>query len=307
MLTTKINTVNLLSIDGGGIRGIIAARILYLIETELDVNIYDFFDIFTGTSIGAIITSSIVYGKYTGKDVYETLTSNDNINKIMKQSLMDKIFSNIQIRPKYNGIEKRKLIESSVLSNTFKDTDKKILIPCFNIDLHKTHYFKSWDNIDGAQSVLDIVDASSAAPSYFPGVKIGSYNFIDGAISSNNPTDVAYCETLKIFPNGSKVKILSIGSGKVRNHLTYFNNWGGIQWAAVGGIFSLVMQGVDDITDYKTKNLSEYLKHKYIRLNGYIDNGSIDDISEENIKKLVDYGDKWFNNKRQELMIFFKV
>jgi patatin-like phospholipase/acyl hydrolase len=53
----KNKSVNLLSIDGGGIRGVMAAKILYLIEKEFNVNIYDYFDIFTGTSVGSMIIS----------------------------------------------------------------------------------------------------------------------------------------------------------------------------------------------------------------------------------------------------------
>jgi hypothetical protein len=57
--------------------------------------------------------------------------------------------------------------------------------------------------------------------------------------------------------------------------------------------------------DYKTLNLANYLGHEYIRLDGYINNGSIDDISEKNIIHLLDTGDKWFNENRGRLKKFF--
>jgi patatin-like phospholipase/acyl hydrolase len=295
-----------LSIDGGGIRGVIASKILYLIEKEFNISIYDYFDIFTGTSVGSMIISSIVYGKYTGKNIHFDLMSNENINKIMGQTFLDRLFSNVQIWPKYNGIEKHKIIEDVVGSETLlRNTEKKVIIPCYEVDSNKTHYFRSWDDTENMYTVLDITNASSAAPSYFPGVTIGSKNFVDGAVTSNNPTDVAYCEALKIFPHGSEIKILSIGSGKPVNKTKYFKNWGGVQWVAIGGIFSLVMQGADDLADYKTLNLANYLGHKYIRLDGYINNGSIDDISEKNISHLLDIGDKWFNENRCRLKQFF--
>ena len=52
----------ILSIDGGGIKGIFAAQFLARIEEEYDIKICDYFDIIAGTSTGAIVAAALAVG-----------------------------------------------------------------------------------------------------------------------------------------------------------------------------------------------------------------------------------------------------
>ncbi len=88
--------------------------------------------------------------------------SNENINRIMGQTFLDRLFGNVQIWPKYNGIEKHKIIEDVVGYETLlRNTEKKVIIPCYDVDSYKTHYFRSWDDTENMYCVLDITNASS--------------------------------------------------------------------------------------------------------------------------------------------------
>lgn len=297
--------INLLSIDGGGVKGIIPSQILYRIEKELGINIYNYFDMFTGTSVGSMIITSIVYGKDKGSDL-TTIFSDKDANKIMKRSFLDKILNVFQLKPKYNGFEKSKLIEKNLGPLTMvKDTDKYVYIPAFNYSKKQTYFFKSWDG--DTTLISKIVDASSAAPGYFPGVKIYNDYYIDGGISINNPTDSALAELININSN-YKIKILSLGCGKKNkdNNKSSIIDWGGIQWFLKGKLFKLLLEEPEKIVHHRTKLLSKNLGYEYLRIDGEIENTSIDDTSDKNLKKLRMVADEWFETNKNDLKQFFK-
>lgn len=306
MLTNRKKCIKLLSIDGGGIKGLIPAQILYRIEKELGIVIHDYFDVFSGTSAGSMIIGAIVYNKATGEDIVNKLLPDSRAKKMMKQSIKDKILNVVQVNPKYNGIEKRKIIFENVGVKSLNDTTKYVLIPCFNINHNKTTFFKSWDPIYGNYKVVDIIDASSAAPSYFPGVKINGDYYVDGGISVNNPVDSVYSDILELFPD-CDIKILSLGTGKCeinkKHNITY---WGGIQWMLIGDITSILMEGPEKMVHYRMEKFCKTLGHEYLRINGNIKNASIDNTSEKNLKLLRQYGDEWFELNKDKLINFFK-
>lgn len=295
--------VNMLSIDGGGIRGIIPSQIIYRIEKDLGINIYNFFDVFTGTSVGSMIIGSIVYGKKSGSDLLKIM-ENDCKN-IMKQSLADSWFYTFLYMPKYDGKEKKRIIEKNVNGKRISETEKKVIIPSYNISSQKTVFFKSWKN-EGY--VSDIINASSAAPSYFPSVKIGNHHFTDGSITTNNPTDAAYSEILSLYPN-KKIRILSIGTGYLLEKINdkSIDNWGEVQWFIKGNIMEILLKGPEQTVDYKMKRFTNALGHEYIRIDSEIKNDSLDDTTDENIMYLKSVGDKLFENNKNSLIRFFNT
>jgi patatin-like phospholipase/acyl hydrolase len=296
----------LLSIDGGGIKGLIPSQILYRIETEFGVNLYNFFDAYSGTSAGSMIIGAIAYNKATGKDLVEKLLPDSSAKKMMKQTIKDVILNVIQINPKYDGIEKRKIIDDNVGKKLLGHTSKYVLIPSYNISLERTVFFKSWEQTTGDYKVSDIIDASSAAPSYFPGIKIDGHYYIDGAISANNPTDSMYCDMLSLRP-GDHIKILSLGTGfpEEKENKKNIRFWGGIQWALHGNLINILMKGPEKIVQYRTDKFTKSLGHEYLRIDGIIKNTSIDDTSDNNLKELRKIGDEWFETHRSELKKFF--
>lgn len=303
--------MRLLCIDGGGIRGLIPAQIIYRIEKDLGVNVREYFDMFSGTSAGSMIVAAMVYGNASGEDLVNKLLPNHRAKEIMKQDLWDKIFGQVQFKPKYTGKAKRKLIEDNVGCKTLEQTDKYVIIPSFNTCLNRTRFFKSWDQHHSGILVADVVDASSAAPSYYPSIKInchdGEYYFIDGAVSVNNPTDSAYADLLEFSKTKEDVRILSLGTGYMEDSLVKENiqNWGGIQWATKGDMLDILMNAPEAMVDYRAERYSDALGHVYLRIQGTLDNGSLDDTSDENLAMLRKKGDEWFEENKEKLRNFF--
>ncbi len=314
--------MRLLCVDGGGIKGLIPAQIIYRIEQSVEeggigINVREYFDMFAGTSAGSMIVAAMVYGNATGEDLVKKLLPNKRAKEIMHQGIMDKIFGQMQLRPKYDGASKRKLIKENVNNKTLDQTDKFVMLPSYNINMKRTRFFKSWEPQNKGIPVLDIVDASSAAPSFYPSVKIncdnGSSCFVDGAISVNNPTDSAYADMLEMVEGTHRenehMQILSLGTGytKVSEKDLGRNvrNWGGIQWATEGDIFQVLMTGPEAVVDYRSKRFADALNHDYLRIQGDLDNGSLDDTSDTNLAELRAKGDKWFEENKENLKSFF--
>ena len=353
---TLKKTKRLLSIAGGGIRGLIPLHYLALLERDL-VNsgkyesIFDAFDFFAGTSVGSLIVGSIVYTDCRNiSDLIEKYFNKENMSQIFYRSYIDKITGLLLDRPKYNGIFKTILIKEAVGKKQFCDhSGKHVLIPTYNISLQKAKFYKSYKLInpnllentitrasplltntiinlpkltcllprsesmmslfleeDDLINVADILDASSAAPCYFPSVSITNSDSIneyciDGAIFANNPVDAAYADALQLYPN-TDIKILSIGTGssdypKLGPESKQF---GLLHWILKGSLIELLIGINQDISDYKVKSFAEALGHTYINVQESSVNVAIDDITQ--IDNMIVIAGEWYKKTSKEVL-----
>jgi patatin-like phospholipase/acyl hydrolase len=92
----------------------------------------------------------------------------ENLKKLFKKSCLDKIFGTFQLFPKYSGTIKRNLIKEYFPCKPFKLAEKPVMITGYLLDDHKSRFFKSYEN--DMTNLVDIVDITTAAPSYFPAV-----------------------------------------------------------------------------------------------------------------------------------------
>lgn len=225
----------ILSIDGGGIKGVFPAMFLTLLEDELKNRsdgknrIYQHFDLITGTSTGGIIAIALALG-IPAKEIYQLYL--DNASKIfchkksfffgqIRNSAHEREFLEKLIRKKFqeanNGVDPR-----------LGDCKTDICIPIYDLiqgnpSVLKTKYHPAFEkdyHIPAYQAAL----ATSAAPTYFDpytseytdlnGTTKDFVNKVDGGMMANNPTLVAVLEALKAFKvEMSQLEILSLGTG----------------------------------------------------------------------------------------------
>ena len=330
----------LLSIDGGGIRGIIPIYFLMYLEKDLLIKhnktVYETFDMYAGTSVGAIVIGSIVYTNFgTIEKLIDNLYTSDNMKGIFTK--YPSILRHVMLRPLYSGSFKSELIKKYLKDIKITDSQKKVLIPVYSVSEQKAKFYKSYTivtegdieadssenyNIDNKKLLLSsIVDASSAAPIYFPSVEYESDTEeqeeeqvnkkeskkktlrvgIDGAVFSNNPSDCLYADALRLYPE-ENITIISIGTGSKQQSKRYTETkkWGSLQWVRSGLVDTLISNEI--ISDYKTKHFSEALGHRYIRIQEPV-NISLDDISK--ISELKEIAFKWYNKHRDELLKLF--
>ncbi|KDP31895.1 hypothetical protein JCGZ_12356 [Jatropha curcas] len=218
MGTSKGNMVTILSIDGGGIRGIIPAVLLAFLESKLqeldgpDARIADYFDIIAGTSTGGLMTTMLTApNKETKKPLYEAkdiknfyLEHGPKIFPQKRNNFMNSVINFVGevLGPKYDGKYLRSLTNQLLGDLTLKETLTDVIIPTFDIKLLQPIIFSTDDakvNALKNARLADICVSTSAAPTYLPAHSFTlkddqttrSFDLIDGGVAANNPTQVA--------------------------------------------------------------------------------------------------------------------
>ena len=295
----------ILSIDGGGIRGALVTSLLKHIEDHFNIRICEEFDMFVGTSTGSLIATGLAYCKFTGEECSE-IYNYDAANITMPQTWKNKVIGLLGVSPKYDGIGKTENIKKYI---TTLETEKDVVIPYYSLISRKPIIFRNWDN-DLEQNVQDIIDMSSAAPAYFPAVMTDKDCGIDGALFANNPADIAYMEAISKYGLKEDIRILSISCGKSAiptRKIESYTHIGGFQWMVNGELLDLIIDCPQEVVNSKVESACKIFNHKYTRICGSIENSSMDDVSEENIKRLKEIGLDWFLKYKDTINEFFHI
>ncbi|MRI30891.1 patatin, partial [Vibrio cholerae] len=229
------NQVRILSLNGGGARGLftisLLAEIERIIEEKQGINgfkVGDYFDLITGTSIGGILALGLAYGK-SARELEDVFRK--QAGYIFPEQKYPRFFPVFRRRyrlargPLYDSKPLAKTIASMVgEESTFNDLKCRVLIPTVNLSTGKPQFFKTPHNPefhrDGRIKLIDAALATSAAPTYFAPhycVDLDSY-FADGGLVANNPSFIGLHEVFRDmatdFPEAkvSDVKILNVGT-----------------------------------------------------------------------------------------------
>lgn len=289
--------VTILSVDGGGIRGIIPAAILAELEKRTGEPICKLFDYIAGTSTGGIITAMLTvpdkHGrpKYTAEEVKSgyiefgrTVFHRSDFRKIVTLGGLT--------GPRYSVRPLECFLNQYLGNIRLHSTLTNILIPAYDMESCTPWFFKtayaSMHRSDLDDPLLSqVARATSAAPTFFRPLGMGpNHCFIDGGVFANNPTLCAYAEARKSFPQEREFFIVSLGTGEhqKRHSCKQTKNWGTLRWAIP--LFGVIMNSASSTVDYQMKTLMG--TKNYVRFQVQLDYKStdMDNASEENIKRL---------------------
>jgi patatin-like phospholipase/acyl hydrolase len=226
----------ILSIDGGGIRGIYAAHVLRCIEERLQINLFDKFDMVAGTSTGSIIAAGVVTGVPTADIVAMYKEHGAGIFRKMRFLLPGK-----SVHPMFESVYDAQYLEN-VLTEVFQekrlgDIKKPLLLPSTDIGNGCVHVLKSGYSKkftrDNAVLVKDAVLASCSAPTYFDPHRLNEYLLADGGLWANNPALAAVIDAQKqIGVAQDDIQILSIGTGHSK---TMYGTNTSRKWGLING------------------------------------------------------------------------
>ncbi|MEJ6980253.1 patatin-like phospholipase family protein [Pedobacter sp. P351] len=310
----------ILSIDGGGIRGIIAGQILIALEKKLqersgnpDARIADYFDFFTGTSTGGILVCLYLCPsaddpkkpRYSAEEAIGLYIKNGY--EIFKLSIWKKI-SNPEgiIHEIYNVVELERILKKYFGSIKLSELLKPCIITSYNINKRNPHFFTQHDAAKSGDSdnflVCDVCRATSAAPTYFETALVKSlsgvsYPLVDGGVFANNPALCAYSEVhnSKGFPIAKDMFIVSIGTGVARKPFQINNaiGWGTIAWSRP--MIDLMMSTASETIDFYLKKIfaAHGNERNYIRIQPTSFRNAkpkIDNATQENIAALIEVG-----------------
>ena len=283
----------ILSIDGGGIRGIIPSLVLDYLERESGKSVSELFDLCVGTSSGGIIALGLSQADQVGKAKYSALdlaeffeVSGDKIfqrtvwrNIRSAGGVLDELYS---ARPLEAAL--RKYFSDTRLGETLGST----MVPSYDIENRRTVFLKSWHPDHEAIKCRDAARATSAAPTFFEPALINvdgdQRALIDGGVFVNSPVVCAYAEGLKLFPD-EPLMVVSLGTGQLVRPIPYES---AKDWGQAGWVMPLLDCMFDGATKAANHQMQMFLGDRYIRLQVTLDeaNDDMDDASDSNIANL---------------------
>ena len=287
---SRSSNKKIICFDGGGVRTIAALVFLKKLEAESGKKTSDIFDMFIGTSAGALNAACFAFGGFSA-DKVKKYWSKSYTDKIMKSSFFWDKASLVQARPRYENEGKIEVLNEVFKLNTLSESNKPFL--CYAYDIEKrTHVV--FDSINTPDvTFVDAIGASSAAPMYFPTYQMDDKAWmIDGSIITNNPTLIGYSFAKKILETNN-IKILSLGSGQNKNKIDgdMSTKWGGVGWLR-NDIMGMLLDSEihNDIS-------SELFSDNYLRVNSSLGkvNRFLDDDSEENLERIHLMGMDWWS------------
>ncbi|HEY9852642.1 MAG TPA: patatin-like phospholipase family protein [Leptolyngbyaceae cyanobacterium] len=326
----------ILSIDGGGIRGIIPAIILAEIEKRTGKRIYEMFDLIAGTSTGGILALGLTKPNplnpkepdYTAEDAIDFYRKEGK--RIFYEPLMERFTkTDDMIRPKYASEGREQVLEEYFRDTTLKKSLKPVFLTSYDIELRMPIFFvsnqeseKKGENfckVCHGFTMKQAAMATSAAPSIFepyhlPTIqtKSGFYTLVDGGVFATNPTSLAIMEAIidareageKL--NLDEILVVSLGTGSLTRKFAYdrAKNWGLIGW--VEPLMNILMDSTGESVANQLEQLLPQVQgypKQYYRFQAPLNeaNDDMDDASDENLRLLEELANQIMAERERDL------
>jgi patatin-like phospholipase/acyl hydrolase len=331
----KKRVFTVLSIDGGGIRGVIPARLLQEIEERTGKPIAELFDMVGGTSTGAILAAGLAVPDETNpakpkhsaqelKNFY--YADGPKIFPELRFKSLRKLSSSALYDPK----PLEDALEEKLGNAKMKDSLTHLLIPATDIKNFRPvwiTYLKGQKDTspEGWSSMLmrDAVRASTTAPTYFPAKYYQTqpheempnvthrHALIDGGFFAGNCMRRMMTQARKLAPPDAEIVVVHLGTGNVENTLSpaEFNKLGPIGMISKSNgnlLLSLVINmSLLDVAN----DLKDEIGDRFISFDGIIDEendphspaSSMDDASDKNLKQLEKFAEKIIKDNNDEM------
>jgi uncharacterized protein len=277
-------TFRILSIEGGGMRGIYACEYLLSLAKVFNNSrdcAYDIgkcFDLIVGTSTGGIIASALFAGidlkkirdlyLNEGKDIFP-----QKFSEKFHEILIDSFFRKDHIKKGSQALKQKliKIFNDKTIEDVYRERNIRLCIPSTNVSrvgaknfIFKTDHNNSSNGRDNKNLLSDVCLATSAAPMYLSIACINETNFVDGGIWANNPVLISILEALDSQPNITKMEVYSLGtlnqSSLIDVDSTKDLNYGLLEWRCGKSIISLLMDAQHTNADQQAKILARALK-----------------------------------------------
>lgn len=311
---------HILSIDGGGVRAIVAAIVLDALQGEFKAigkacAIGDCFDLIAGTSSGSFVAAALCLPRPDGGPGPTPAEIRWFFEDTSRRVFPSKWYCNIPILgrlpqlfgPLHDAARLNAVLKEQFGDVVFASARRNLLIPAYSIDPRDIVLFRGgpdYKNMEeckrfGMIAVRDAMLASSAAPTFFPPHRVMTpdgkerWTAIDGAIYLNDPAMTAVSEASRLFP-GDDIHVISLGTGRQTRNYPFekARGWGFSEWISPAGRFRTPL--ISAIHDGQARAVSRQLMYllddKYVRFDYLLEKGRgsdrIDDASRKNIARL---------------------
>jgi len=265
-----------LSLDGGGVRGLVPALILAEIERRTGRPISASFDLIVGTSTGSILALGLT--RPSNADAHKpALNANDlvalyrdQVGRIFPSSLGPLRYLRRIFRPKFDPGDVEALFRSYFEDVRLQESLTNVAVPAYDIETSNRVWFVSWGG-QGRFYMRDIVRGATAAPTFFPparvayrarGNEIRHLSLVDGALFANNPAQDALAFGQVMRDNKLPLLLVSIGTGRSAQKYTFNEAWG---WGVLGWMDPLLEiafsdPAIDGIVERKLEGHGDYYR-----------------------------------------------
>jgi Patatin-like phospholipase len=234
----------ILSIDGGGIRGIFPAAILAGLEEHFlgGASVAGYFDLIAGTSTGGILALGLGASLSAAELLRIYVERGGEIFPPLGPGFIGRVRRHLRARRRYV----RYIYEQTALAGVlheilgdrlFGSSTRRLCVPSFEGRYGEVYIFKTPHHpdfkLDWREPMLKVALATSAAPSYYRPLRASDYTFVDGGVWANNPVMIALTEALTSFDvTREQIRILSLGCGEGLYSVAGTKlSWGGMfQW-----------------------------------------------------------------------------
>ncbi|XP_076947859.1 patatin-like protein 6 [Bidens hawaiensis] len=335
LMKNQRGKICVLSIDGGGMRSILAGKALAYLENALktksgnpDARIADYFDVAAGTGVGGVFTAMLFGSRsvnrpiFKAEDTWKFMAGHGK--RFYNQKPSFGLFRNGMVR---NTVGFENAMKEAFSNLTLKNTLKPVLIPCYDLSTSAPFLFSRADALETDSfdfRLWEVCRATSALPSLFKPVSMKSVDgktrcvAVDGGLAMSNPTAAAITHVLHNkheFPFVRGVEdllVVSLGTGQVmegKYDYKKVKGWKGKEWtlpmARISGDSSAEMVDHGVSLAFGQCRSSNYVR---IQANGSsMDRCGVNidtDCSPKNIKLLTDIADEMLAQKNVESVLF---
>jgi patatin-like phospholipase/acyl hydrolase len=289
----------ILSMDGGGIRGLVTCRWLEGVEVALGnagkPGLLPNFDLLAGSSTGAIIACGLAIGlspadmatlyREHAQTIFPGIA-----NRLWSRA--GRVLSQGPSAPKYDARGLEQVLRKVFGATTLGQAKRPLMVTSYDTIARKPVIFKSFKAAHRDLPMWEVCRASSAAPTYFPAhamtVEGRECALIDGGVVANNPTACAIAEALRKDAGADQPRdlvVLSLGSGEHTRSIDLHSarEWGALEWAVP--IIDVLFDGNGESVDYIARHL---VGNGYVRMQVELAVGmdDLDDVSATNLAAL---------------------
>lgn len=298
----------ILSIDGGGIRGLIPAMVMAEIESRTGQRIADLFDLVAGTSTGGLLALGAVKASreavasarrayYTAAEMV-ALYEMEGPRIFYRQPWRMLTTVDGLLDEKYPSENIEAVLAEYFGDSRLSETMTDVIVPAYDLETRESIFFKSRKARANPMDdclMWQAARATSAAPSYFEPALVQqsadlSYALVDGGVFANSPAMCAYAEARKHYPQAEDILLVSLGTGNLTRRIPFDDarNWGLAEWVAP--LFNVLFDGMADVVDYQLIQLlpTQADGRRYFRFQTRLASASdaVDDASRTNIRAL---------------------